>query len=98
MTRRGEIRDWQEMCSWDTLAVTAGATRTTATTSTAACHVMQGFIDRCAELKHVYSDWRITARCRECLDCSHVMHWFGQFVLTDKPALNSQCAHELVLS
>ena len=57
-----EAAKWLEMCGWDTLAVTIRTTEF----STAACHVMQGFVDRCAELQYVYKDWRITTRCGEC--------------------------------
>ena len=66
---RDEAVSWMRMCGWDTLVATAvGNTRAAPPiqTNTAACHVMQGFIDRCAELDHVYSDWRVTAQCREC--------------------------------
>ena len=64
---RDEAVGWLRMCGWDTLAA-IGNTRAAPPiqTTTAACHVMQGFIDRCAELDHVYSDWRITSQCREC--------------------------------
>ena len=82
---RDEAYGWLSMCGWDTLAANV---TTRAATPTAACHVIQGFIDRCAELDHVYSDWRITTRCCECLDCSHVMHSFDQFVRTNNYALN----------
>ena len=51
---------WMKMCGWDVLAVTT--TRAT----DAACHAIQGFIDRCAQLGHVFDEWRIAARCREC--------------------------------
>ena len=49
------------MCGYDTLA-------SHATDHTLLCHVIQAFVDRCAELGHVYKKiWRLRTECCECL-------------------------------